>query len=271
MSALRAHAARSDHAPPGIDSTTPNVARMYDHYLGGKDNYAADRACADEVIRQAPHVITMARENRLFLGRAVRYLADEVGINQFLDIGAGLPTRENVHQVAQRFAPDARTVYVDNDPVVLSHGRALLMSDDHTWVIKQDLRAPDKILDAVGALGLLNLSRPVAVLLVAVLHFITDDEDPYRIVKTLMNGLAPGSHLVISHMERRPDLETAAANYRHASSPVILRSTEDVSRFFDGMELLDPGLVGVCDWHPEHVAYFSDRERALRCGVARKP
>lgn len=254
-----------------LDVRVPNVARMYDYYLGGKDNYAADRDCADEVIRRVPQIREMARENRAFLRRVVRYLTGEVGIDQFLDIGAGLPTQENVHQIARRISPDARVVYVDNDPMVLRHGQALLATEAHTWVIKQDVRRPEHVIAAIDALGLLDLSRPVAVLLVAILHFISDEEDPYRIVKTLIDALPAGSYLVISHVERRADLEQAAGIYQQASSAVTLRTAKEITRLFDGMTLVGPGLVPVGDWHPDALAYLNRREHMPICvGVGRK-
>ncbi|GAA3067900.1 hypothetical protein GCM10017600_20660 [Streptosporangium carneum] len=250
----------------------PNVARMYDYFLGGKDNFRIDRVCAERVREHAPEVFVMARENRAFLGRAVRYLADEAGVDQFLDIGAGLPTQENVHQVAQKINPEARTVYVDHDPVVLVHARALLATDDRTCVIRQDVRAPEKILTAVDALGLLDLSRPVAVLLVAVLHFVTDAEDPYGIVRTLLEAVPAGSHLVVSHVEHRPDLEEAAAQYRDANAPVTLRTADEIGRMFDGLALVDPGVVQVTDWRPDEPPYLGEHRRKWVCGgVGRKP
>lgn len=249
----------------------PNVARMYDYYLGGKDNFAADRRCADEVLQQAPQVRVMARENREFLGRAVRYLAAEAGIDQFLDLGTGLPTRENVHQVAQRINPDARVVYVDHDPLVLAHARALLADDDRTHILEKDVRAPERILPAAERQGGVDLSRPVAVLLVAVLHFVADHEDPLGIVVNLMDRLPAGSYLVISHVEWQPELEGAAGNYRQASAPVTLRTAQEIDRFFDGLELVEPGVVPVDKWRPDHPAYLSEQNRSLvRGGIGRK-
>lgn len=255
-----------------LEVRIPNVARMYDYFLDGKDNFEIDRVCAERVREHAPEVFVMARENRAFLGRTVRYLAAEVGIDQFLDLGAGLPTQENVHQVAQGVNSDARVVYVDHDPAVLAHARALLATNDSTWVLGQDVRAPEKILDMIGALGVLDLARPVAVLLVAVLHFVTDDEDPYGIVATLMGALPAGSHVVISHVERRPELERAAENYRRASSPVTLRTAAEIGRLFDGLTLVGPGLVQVSDWRPDRQPYIDAERRKWVCGgVGRKP
>lgn len=247
-----------------FDST--DVARMYDYYLGDKDNFAADRTFADEMIRQAPQVRDMAGENRAFLRRAARHLVGEAGIDQFLDIGAGLPMRDNVHQVAQRTNRNARVVYVDDDPMVFSHAWALLSADSRTWVLKQDVRAPEKILSATDALGLLDLSRPVAVMLVAVLHFVTDEEDPYRIVRTLMSALPAGSYLVLSHVERRRDLERAASGYRRVGSPVVPRTAKEILGLFEGTALVDPGLVPVGEWRPDIPAYLDRRVRVPNCG-----
>ncbi len=185
-------------APLGIDTTVPTPARMYDFWLGGHDNFAVDRAAALAVSEAAPEIRLMALENRKFLRRAVRYLAAEAGIAQFLDIGTGLPTQGNVHQVAQQVNPDARVVYADNDPMVLAHSRAL-KTGGNTAVIEADLRDPASILDHPRTRELIDFSQPLAVLLVAVLHFIGGDDDPYAIVGSICDTLPPGSYLVISH------------------------------------------------------------------------
>ncbi|GAB3890682.1 MULTISPECIES: SAM-dependent methyltransferase [Microbispora] len=234
-----------------LNLSTPNVARMYDYYLGGKDNFAADRQAAERVMAAAPITREIARANRAFLGRSVRYLAGEAGIGQFLDIGAGLPTRENVHQVAQDANAAARVVYVDNDTVVLSHARALLATDTQTRVILGDVRKPGDILTHPDVRDLLDLSRPVAVLLVAVLHFVPDHEDPYGAVRTLADAMAPGSFLVISHVEHRPELAGAVKPYERANAPAVGRTFDDIGRFFDGLELVPPGLVNVRQWRPD--------------------
>ncbi|WP_328710496.1 SAM-dependent methyltransferase [Microbispora hainanensis] len=235
----------------GIDVRTPNVARMYDYYLGGKDNFAADREAAERVIAAAPVTREIARANRAFLGRAVWFLAGEAGISQFLDVGAGLPTRENVHQVAQDTNPAARVVYVDNDPVVLSHARALLATNTQTRVVLGDVRKPGDILTDPDVRDLLDLSQPVAVLLVAVLHFVPDHEDPYGAVRALVDAMAPGSFLVVSHVEYRPELVGAVKPYQRANAPAVGRSLDDIGRFFDGLELVSPGLVNVREWRPD--------------------
>ncbi|MBO3751656.1 SAM-dependent methyltransferase [Streptosporangiaceae bacterium NEAU-GS5] len=224
---------------------------MYDYYLSGKDNYAADRAAAEEVIARFPLTREIARANRAFLGRAVRFLAAEAGIGQFIDLGAGLPTQDNVHQVAQRANPDARVVYVDCDPVVLVHARAILARDGQTEAIPGDVRVPAEILGDCDLHALLDLSRPVALLLVAVLHFIPDEEGPHAAVKTLMEALVPGSYLVVSHVEYRPELVEAAGVYKRANAPVVLRTPEEIGTFFEGLTLVEPGLVNVRSWRPD--------------------
>ncbi|MEU8059263.1 SAM-dependent methyltransferase [Microbispora bryophytorum] len=270
MPALHRNGTTAHSAPVVLDVTKPNVARMYDYYLGGKDNYAADRACAREVIRQAPITRELARANRAFLRRAVRYLAEEAGVSQFLDVGAGLPTQDNVHQVARRVDPSARVVYVDNDPMVLVHARALLAVDAQTRVIQGDVRKPDDILANWDLRGLLDLSRPVGVLLVAVLHFIPDDEHPYEAVRTLLDAMPPGSYLVISHVEHLPHLEAAAAPYERANVPVVLRTFEEIGAFFTGLTVLRPGLVNVRRWRPDDQVLDSDRDVPCFGGVAVK-
>ncbi len=240
-----------------IDTTRPHPARRYDYWLGGKDNFQADREAAEAIAAVFPHIRTAARENRAFMRRAVSRLAAEAGIRQFLDIGTGLPTANNVHDVAQGIAPESRIVYVDNDPLVLSHARALLTSSEQgaTAYIDADVRDPEKILFDPAVRDTLDWSQPVALLLVAVLHFVEDDEDPYAIVRRLVSALPAGSYLVLSHATFDPlDPETIAAmnavneGIKPTFSP---RSLAEVSRFFDGLELLDPGIVSVSDWWPE--------------------
>ncbi|MEW9527373.1 SAM-dependent methyltransferase [Microbispora sp. NPDC049125] len=250
--------------------TTANVARMYDYYLGGKDNYAVDRERADEVISRVPLTREIARANRAFLGRAVRFLAAEAGICQFLDIGAGLPTQDNVHEVAQRANPASRVVYVDNDPMVLVHARALLAQDAQTRVIAGDVRNPDDILTHPEMRGLLDLSQPVAVLLVAVLHFIPDDHGAFPAVRTLVDALPAGSYLVLSHVEHRPELEHGARQYRQANAPAVLRPVDEIARFFDGVELVPPGLINVRRWRPDDHVHAWDRDVPFYGGVGVK-
>ncbi|GGM86536.1 hypothetical protein GCM10010106_37100 [Thermopolyspora flexuosa] len=241
-----------EKAPPGIDPTVPSAARIYDYLLGGKDNFAADRAAAEKLLQLAPNVREGVRENRRFLKRAVTLLAER-GIRQFLDIGAGLPTQENVHEVALSVAPDSRVVYVDNDPIVLVHGRALLADNRQTIVVDGDLREPATILDNPEVTGHLDFAKPVAVLLLAVLHFVPEQEHAERIVTTLRDRLVPGSALAITHLtsgdldERKVDEGRAVYQGTGTGMPTP-RTREQVLRFFDGFELVPPGVVATREW-----------------------
>ena len=245
---------------PGIDLSVPHSARMYDYYLGGKDNFAADRETAERSLKSWPGGRTAARENRAFLGRAVRYLAGEAGIRQFLDIGTGLPSANNVHEVAQRISPDAHVVYADNDPIVLAHAEALLASDPagRTAYIQADLREPGAILAHPTVRATLDFSEPVALMLVAILHFIADGEDPRKIVATLLSALPPGSYLVASHITAEHDPEGvggAMRAYRAGGVTVEARTAADFGRLaFADLELLDPGVVSVSDWRSDTVS-----------------
>jgi S-adenosyl methyltransferase len=242
-------------AAGGFDPKVPNVARVYDFVLGGKDNFAADRAFAEEVIRRTPDFPVVVRANRAYLGRVVRHLAADCGIDQFLDIGTGLPTAENVHQVACRVNPASRVVYVDNDPVVLTHARALLADNSNVAVARGDVRDPAAILATPQVQQLIDFSRPVAVLMVAILHFVTDEHRPYDIVAQVRDQMVPGSYLAISHGEYRERLVEGAALYSRANEPAVLRSRPEIARFFDGFELIEPGLVPVSRWrHDADVA-----------------
>jgi hypothetical protein len=265
--------------PSGIDVTVPNLARVYDYLLGGKDNFAADREAAELSLRAVPQMRSIALENRRFLSRAVRFCA-EAGIRQFLDIGAGLPTQDNVHQAAQRAAADARVVYADNDSVVVSHGLALLADNKETTVIQGDLRQPEEILAHPELRGLIDLDQPVALLLVALLHFIRDEDDPAGSVARLRDALAPGSYLVISHAEFSPDHaagtearsdETRALGqvYRRTVGPA--RTRAEMAAFFGDFEIVEPGLTEVWKWHPdgESVVNTSD-VMTMVGGVGRK-
>jgi hypothetical protein len=228
---------------------------MYNYFLGGKDNFAVDREAAHEVETRLPTVRPMMVANRQFLGRAVRYLTRECGIRQFIDIGSGLPSQGNVHQIAQEIAPDARVVYVDNDPVVLAHGRALLATNEGTTVLTADLRQPASILGHPELLELIDPTKPVAVLMIAVLHFIRDEERPAELVGVFRSWMAPGSYLALSHVDRTPAVASAAEVYERATSPGVPRSRGQVRAFFDGFELVEPGLVQVSAWRrdPEVV------------------
>jgi len=269
-------------APAGIDTSTPNVARMWDYQLGGKDNFAADRQAAEavnEALREAgaPSGRDAARENRAFIGRAVRFLAQEAGIRQFLDLGSGLPSMGNVHEIAQQVAPDARVAYVDYDPVVLVHARALLADTDRVTVVQGDLREPEGILDHPDVRKLLDFDQPVAVLLIAALHLLKDDEDPVGIVARIRDALAPGSYLALTHATREEHREGAAVlatqfQRLRVTTPIIPRTRTEIARFFDGFELAEPGLVFPSQWRPDPPQASTDQGSAwMLAGGGRKP
>ncbi len=242
---------------PTIDTAKPHSARMYDYFLGGKDNFAADRATAEQAMRSWGAVRTAVRENRAFLGRAVRYLVSEAGIRQFLDIGTGLPSANNVHEVAQATAPGCRVVYVDNDPIVLAHARVLLNShpEGRTAYIDADLRDPAGILFDPEVSNTLDLGQPVALMLVAILHFLTDEDDPAGIVATLLGALPAGSYLVASHVTPEHDPEGVGGlvrAYRQGGVPARVRTSDEFADLaFGGLEMIDPGLVLVSEWRPD--------------------
>ncbi|HEV2935269.1 MAG TPA: SAM-dependent methyltransferase [Streptosporangiaceae bacterium] len=259
---------------PDFDTSVAHVARVYDYWLGGKDNFAADRAAGDQAIQAFPNIPLSARANRAYLARVVRFLAGEAGIRQFLDIGTGIPTANHTHQVAQSVAPESRVVYVDNDPVVLLHARALLASHPAgaTDYVDADLRDPQKILD--DAKRLLDFGRPVAVMLMAILQHIDDEHDPYAIVATLMDAVPPGSYLALSHPASDIDAEAMAkmANVLNQmmAEKVTFRNRDAVAGFFDGLELVEPGLVQASKWRPTSEMEAAS-PAALWGGVARKP
>jgi hypothetical protein len=272
MSVFEPPAVKSLGEPPSFDTTAAHPARVYDYWLGGKDNYQADRDAADLVRQALPSVVQGALANRAFLRRAVEYLAGEAGVRQFLDIGTGLPTADNTHEVAQRVAPESRIVYVDNDPIVLAHARALLDSapEGATAYIEADLRDTAAILREAGRT--LDLSQPVALMMLAVLHFIPDDDDPAGLTGQLMDGLAPGSFVTIS--AGTDDIDTdqvtravGGFNHQRVAARVFLRSHGDIARFFTGLDMVEPGLVPVTDWRPGVPA------APVPCygGMARKP
>ncbi|MFC0042411.1 SAM-dependent methyltransferase [Actinomadura rayongensis] len=260
-------------APRELDVSRATAARMYDYYLGGKDNFAADREAAEAVLSAAPEVRPIAVENRRFLQRAVRYLAREAGIRQFLDLGTGLPTQGNVHEIAQAEAPDARVVYVDSDPIVLVHARALLAGTGTTAVLTADLRDPETVLGDPQVRSLIDFDEPVAVLLAAVLHFVPDVDEPHRLVRQYVGATAPGSHLLVSHVtgDTRPASAGGAEKaYRNTANPATLRSLPDIERFFDGLELVEPGVVPVPEWRPD-AGTVPAENIWMYGGVARKP
>jgi hypothetical protein len=260
--------------PPSFDTSVAHVARVYNYWLGGKDNFAADRAAAEQAMSAFPDIVLSARANRAFLRRAVTYLAREAGIRQFLDIGTGIPSANNTHEVAQAAAPDSRIVYVDNDPVVLAHARALLTSSPAgaTDYIDADLRDTDQILAA--AAQTLDFSKPVAVLLMAILQHVSEADQPYQVVAKLMAAVPAGSYLVLSHPAKDIHAAEMAAMANQLNKmmaeKVTFRGEAEVAPFFAGLELVQPGMTNVPDWRPETEEEASS-PAALWAGVARKP
>jgi O-methyltransferase involved in polyketide biosynthesis len=260
---------------PPFDPNVPNPARMWNYWLGGKDNFAADRELAERVLEAMPSMPLIARAARLFLIDAVHQLATERRVRQFLDIGTGLPTADNTHDVAQRAAPESKIVYVDYDPIVLSHAQALLTStpEGQTDYIQADLRDTDTILR--GAAHALDLTRPVAVLLIAVLHFIPDADDPYAAVARLMDAVPSGSYLVMAHAASDITPEASAEMARRynamSSASITPRSRDQVARFFDGLDLLPPGLVPISQWGLSGQIDRAAGGLVGYCAIARKP
>ncbi len=261
--------------PPEFDTSVAHQARMYDYLLGGKDNYAADRAQTEAALKVYPEWAFTARANRAFLGRAVRFLAADAGLRQFLDIGTGIPTANNTHQVAQAIAPESRVVYVDYDPIVLAHARALLTSTDAgaTEYIDSDLRDTSAILEQADRL--LDFTKPVAVTLVAILHAIPDTDDPHAIVARLMDAVPSGSYLAISHLGLEflpPEVlrQMQDLSRGNIQQEFAYRSRDEVGRFFAGLDLMEPGIVPLQDWRPEPGA-ANPGTSAMWCAVGRKP
>ena len=262
--------------PPAVDSSVPHTARVWNYWLGGKDNYIADRQLGDQIHAVIPDIVASARADRGFLGRAVTHLAGEAGIRQFLDLGTGLPTAGNTHEVAQDIAPDARIVYVDNDPLVLTHAQALLTStpDGATDYIEADVREPERILDRAAAT--LDFTRPVAIMMLGVLNFITDEDQAHQVVDRLLGAVPSGSHLAIAHPTGEVDGDAAQQAVDMSNQAGVasmrLRSGAELERFFDGMEILEPGVVSCSQWRPA----VTDPARPPKpvyqfCGLARKP
>jgi len=258
---------------PPFDTSVAHVARVYNYWLGGKDNFAADRAAAVGAIKAFPAIVLSARANRAFLSRSVRFLAGEVGIRQFLDIGTGIPSANNTHEVAQSVAPQSRVVYVDNDPIVLTHARALLASHPAgaTEYIDADLRDPERIV--AGAAALLDFSRPVALMLMAVLQHLDDEDAPYQVVRTLVDALPPGSYLALSHPAKDINAEEmakmAVSLNQTMAEKVTFRDRPSVAMFFAGLDLVDPGMVQASKWRPTSETEAAS-PAALWAGVAAK-
>lgn len=262
---------------PEFDTTKPHSARMYNYYLGGKDNFAVDRETAERTMLSMPTLRTAARANRGFLARAVRFLVAEAGIRQFLDIGTGLPSANNVHEVAQAIAPECRVVYTDNDPLVLAHARALLTGAPGglTAYIEADLREPERILANPVMRETLDFSQPIALLLIGILHFVSDEDNPARIVSTLVDALPPGSYFAASHgtEEYNPQaMAGAQRTYREAGVAFQARSSAEFAELaFEGLEILDPGVVPVSEWRPGSALRPHPSEVNWNGAVARKP
>ncbi|MFK4104531.1 SAM-dependent methyltransferase [Streptomyces sp. NPDC019531] len=253
-----------------IDTSKPHPARIYDYLLGGKDNYEVDREAGERLVAAAPEARIGVRANRAFLNRAVRHVIG-TGVRQILDIGTGLPTSPNVHETALEVAPDIRVAYVDNDPIVNTHAGALLSADGTTSIVLADLRDPRSILDDPDVRAVIDFDEPVALLLVAVVHFLTEADKPQEIIATLRDALAPGSHLILSHTTGDfADRSDAASVYNKATASMNLRTRTEIERFFDGFELLDPGVAQVPFWRPDTPPPPRSEEIGFYGGVARK-
>jgi S-adenosyl methyltransferase len=266
--------ADTGRVPRGVAAERPSVARLYDYFLGGHHNFAADREMARRLLEAEPNARYIVAQNRAFLGRAVRFLL-AAGIRQFLDLGSGIPTQENVHEIAQRVNPESRVVYVDNDPVAVAHSKQILSGNKRAIIIKEDLRDPEGVLSHPEVTRLLDFREPVGILMVTILHFVPDADDPAGTVGRLTAGLAPGSHLVISHATHEAAPGAAAKVeelYTSTSAAARTRSHEEILRFFAGFDLVEPGLVYLPLWRPDSSAAADHPERAwFYAGVGRKP
>ncbi|GGX87258.1 SAM-dependent methyltransferase [Streptomyces minutiscleroticus] len=263
-------------APRSIDITVPSVSRIYDYYLGGSHNFEVDREAARKAMEFMPGLPKIMQANRAFMRRAVRFAVAE-GVTQFLDIGSGIPTFGNVHEVAQEASPGARVVYVDHDPVAVAHSGAVLKGNENAGIVAADLRRPQEILRSDAVRRLIDLNRPVALLLVAILHFVEDTDDPYGKVAELRDALAPGSLLVVTHASAdhiplpQKRTEGAVDVYKNIRNPLIMRARDDVARFFEGYDMVEPGLVPLRDWRPETAPEDEDPYAASGyAGVGRK-
>ncbi len=262
-------------AGTGIDTTVSHSARIWDYWLGGKDNYQVDREVGDRIEEMLPDIVRQAREDRLFLGRVVRYLAGEAGIRQFLDIGTGLPTADNTHQVAQRVAPECKIVYVDNDPLVLAHARALLTSSPEgaTEYIHADMHDPGTII--AGAGQTLDLGQPIAITMLGVLWHVMNNDEANAIVSQLMEAMPSGSYLALNHptLEVTGEKMATAIQYwnQYGTPPGTHRTPAELTRFFDGMDLVEPGVVSITRWRPEATSSGEPEEIDQFGGVGRKP
>ncbi|GAA3677564.1 SAM-dependent methyltransferase [Nonomuraea antimicrobica] len=266
-------AEQSNKWTSAIDTTKPSIARAYDVVLHGKDNFEVDRAFVAEIAKVIPEIYDVAAYNRQILGRGVRFLIDQ-GVTQFLDLGSGLPTVQNTHQVAQSVNPEARVVYVDNDPMVLAHGRALLAENDRTGVVTSDLREPAAILADEAVKRLIDFSRPVAVMMVGILHHLHDDEDPWGIVEAYMAAVPSGSHLFVTHFcDSFPGSREAEEKYLAILGTGRFRTVAEITSFFKGHDLVEPGVVPLPQWRPEEdvPGELSVGQRLMFGGIAVKP
>lgn len=258
-----------------IDLDRPSAARVYDYYLGGSHNYAVDREMGRRIVGLIPQVPRVARANRSFLRRAVQHLVS-LGIRQFLDIGAGLPTVGPVHEIAQRAAPETRVAYVDIDPIAVAHGRLILADNDRVAVVREDLRRPEQVLSDPRLMRVLDLDQPVAILMIALLHFVPDDDDPAGVIGRYRDAVAPGSYLAISHLNEVPGAPPAGAEalklYERFGTPLTPRPEAELAALFAGFDLIEPGLVAPSRWHPEAPPGAEDPvDSWARVGVGRKP
>ena len=259
-------------APEGVETDRPSVARLYDFFLGGHHNYAADRELGRQLIQAEPNARMIVRENREFLGRAVKYLLDS-GVRQFVDLGSGIPTQENVHEIAQRGDAEARVIYVDNDLGVVAHSKHLLRGNPLASIVSADLRDPAALLRHPEVRRLIDFQQPVGLLMIAVLHFVPDAQDPAGIVRRFAANLVPGSYLAISHATA-DSAPSAAAKvedlYKNATTTAHTRSREEITRFFDGFELVEPGLVYLPEWRPDRPLPADPGQAWFFAGVGRK-
>ena len=259
--------------PDGVTTDRPNVARLYDYLLGGHHNFAADRELARKLLEAEPLAKYIVAENRAFLGRAVRYLI-AAGIGQFIDLGSGIPTRENVHEIAQHGNPDARVVYVDNDPVAVAHSKHILRGNPLATVIRADMRDPDAVLGHPDVNALIDFSQPVGLLMITVLHFVPDSDDPAGVVGRFASALAPGSFLAISHATHEVSPGTAAQIqdlYKGTTATAHTRTNAEIMRFFAGFDPIEPGLVYLPLWRPDGAAPEHPEQAWFYAGVGRKP
>lgn len=263
---------RSDFTGESTDLERPSVARMYDYFLGGSHNFAVDREAARQIMAVAPDAPMIAHANRAFLRRAVRFLV-ESGVRQFLDIGSGIPTVGNVHEIAQRLAPESRVMYVDIDPVAVAYSREILTGNDRAGIIQEDLRQPERILNHPDVRKLLDFRQPIAVMIVAVLHFIPDSDDPAGIVATLRDAIPPGSFLALSQVNeegREEEADQVKSVYHNTDSSLHPRTRAELARFFAGFDLVEPGVVWAPEWRPETPDQVDDMTTVV-CGVGRLP